>query len=187
MKFFKLVLFALFFVPLSVKAVGISVTPSTVDLLYPDIVKEKITVKNISTEPIMVYIYADDFLDNINIVPNEFELLPDQLSLVNILGDFNNFETGIQKTNISVLSKAKDKKSFNAISGIKIPVNIYISKSYFIWSGEAVFVVVFLSLLAIFGLIYIFINIFNKKSKKYKKEFINLLIHHQKKKWYKWW
>ena len=46
MKFFKLVLFALFFAPLSVKAVGISVTPSTVDLLYPDIVKEKITVKN---------------------------------------------------------------------------------------------------------------------------------------------
>ncbi|MFA6307823.1 MAG: hypothetical protein WCS88_00635 [Patescibacteria group bacterium] len=187
MKFFKILLLLLFFVPLPSQAVGISVTPSAIDLLYPDIVEKKITIKNISTEPIIIYVYADDFSSNINIEPAEFELLPDQISRVNIAGDFSDFESGIQKTNISVLSKAKDKKSFNAISGVKIPISVYINKSYFTWSGSAVFVVVFFVLFIIWGLIYLFINIFSKKPKKHSKELINLLIHYKKKRWYKWW
>jgi hypothetical protein len=185
--FFKLLLLSLFLLPLSVEAVGVAVSPSSVDLLFPDISEEKISIKNISSEPIVVRVYTDDFADNISIEPNEFELLPDQVSPVKISGDFDNFEAGIQKTDISILSKAKDKKSFNAISGIKIPLSIYISKSYFTWSGPAIFVVVFFGLLLILGLVRIIIIIFTKKPQKKSSALINLLIHHKKKKWYKFW
>lgn len=186
MKFFKIFLFILFFLPLPSQAVGISVQPSTVDLLWPDIVEERLNIKNISKEPIVVHIYVDDFLENINIEPNEFELLPDQVTPVKISGDFSNFSAGVQKTNISVLSKALDKKSFNAISGVKIPLSIYVNKNYFQWSGPAVFVLVFLGVLVIFGFFRVLSRIFGKKKKKGQRFFINLLLHHKKKSWYKW-
>ncbi|MFA6466864.1 MAG: hypothetical protein WCV71_03325 [Patescibacteria group bacterium] len=186
MKAFKIFLFILFFLPLPSQAVGISVQPSSIDLLSPDVVEKKLSVKNISKEPIVVHIYVDDFSDNINIEPNEFELLPEQVTSVRISGDFSNFSAGTQKTNISVLSKALDKKSFNAISGIKIPLSIYINKDYFQWSGPAVFVVVFLGGLIIFYLFRVFVRIFSKQKKKGHWFSINLLVHHKKKSWYKW-
>jgi hypothetical protein len=187
MKFFKLLLFILFFVPLSARAVGVSVSPSSVDLLSPDFVDQKISIENISSEPIIVYVRADDFSDNINILPNEFELLPEQISLVKISGDFNDFSVGTKKTNISVLSKALDKRSFNAISGIKIPLSIYIDHEYFKWSGQAVFVVVFFGLLIALVFIKLLALIFTRKTKKKRWLSINLLHHHKAKKWYKWW
>ena len=185
MKLFKLV-FILFLFPLSVKAVGLSVTPPSIDLIYPNIVEEKITVKNISSEPVIVGVYADEFSDNLNIYPNEFELWPGQIRPVRISGDFSSYSEGVKKTNISILSKAKDKKSFNAISGIKIPLSIYINGNYFTWSGPAVFIVVFLGLLIIFVLAHVLIFLFRGQPKKYKWPIVNLLVHHKKKKWYKW-
>jgi hypothetical protein len=186
MKYFKIFLFILFFLPLPSQAVGISVQPSSIDLFWPDIVDEKISVKNISKEPIVVHVYVDDFSEAINIEANEFELLPDQVAPVKISGDFSNFSAGTQKTNISVLSKALDKKSFNAISGIKIPLSIYINQTYFEWSGPAVFVAVFLGGLIIFFLFRIFVRIFSRQKKKSHWFSINLLVHHKKKSWYKW-
>lgn len=184
-KLFKIFLFILFFLPLPSQAVGISIQPPTVDLLWPEIVEERLSVKNISKEPIVVRIYADDFLE-ISIEPNEFELLPDQVTSVKISGDFSNFSVGVKKTNISVLSKALDKKSFNAISGVKIPLSIYVNKNYFQWSGPAVFVLVFFCVLVIFGLFRVLTRIFGRKKKKSQGFFINLLLHHKKKSWYKW-
>ena len=147
MKFFKLLLLILFLFPLPSQAVGISVSPSSVDLLSPNVFEKSISVKNISQEPIIIRVYADDFSNNLLIEPNEFELWPDQVSPVKITTDFENFSPGVQKTHISVLSKALDKRSFNAISGIKIPLTIYISESYFIWSGPLIFLLVFFGLL----------------------------------------
>jgi len=184
MKFFLVLLLLL---PLSVKAVGVSVSPSAIDLVSPHVSEQKITVENISSEPIVVYIYPDDFTDQISIWPQEFELLPYQVSPVNISADFDSFSQGVKKTNISVISKAKDKKSFNAISGIKIPTTIYISHSYFVWSGAAVFLVVFFGLLIIFTLVQLFMMAFSKKNKKNNWFTVNLLKHHRKKTWYKWW
>ena len=172
--------------PLSSQAVGISVNPSSLDILYPSIREERIAVKNISSEPIVVYIYPDDFGDNIKLQPNEFNLMPDQLASIKILTNFDNFSEGTQKTNISVLSKALDKKSFNAISGIKIPISIYIAHTYFEWSGPAVFVLVFGVGLTILLLWQIVVKLFPKKKKIDKKMVINLLLHHKKKKWYQW-
>lgn len=185
MKWYKCLWLLLFF-PWSAQAVGLSVSPSTLDLLSPDISYQEIVVKNISAEPILVKVYADDFQDNISISPQEFELLPEQLSPVKISANFNSFSPGIKKTNISVLSQAKDKRSFNAISGIKIPTNIYINETYFNWSGPAVFVAVFFGLLFIWGLSRLFLIIFAKKPKKRGMFSVDFLFHH-KKKWYKWW
>lgn len=185
MKVYKLLWLLLFF-PLTVEAVGISVTPSSIELLSPDVASKKISVKNISAEPIIVRIYADDFSDNIRITPAEFDLLPEEVSPVSIDGDFDNLNPGVKKTNISVLSQAKDQRSFNAISGLKIPVSIYITDSYFKWSGPAVFVVVFLGLGIILILAYLLFNIFQFRPKKNKFAGLDFLLHH-KKKWYKWW
>lgn len=184
---FRLLFLLFLFVPLTVQAVGISVSPSAIDLFSPNVSAKEIVIKNISAEPIVIYVYPDDFSDNIEISPNELELLPAQVSAVNIRADFRDFDQGVIHTNVSVLSKAKDKKSFNAISGVKIPTSIYINKSNFMWSGPAVFVVVFVGLLTAFGFMRLLGFLFYKKSAKKKWPSADFLKHHKRKKWYKWW
>lgn len=186
MKWYKLFCLLLF-LPFSVQAVGVSVNPSSIHLLSPNISNQEIIVQNISSEPILVKIYADDFKDNIEISHHEFELLPNQVSPVKISADFGSFSPGVKNTNISILSQAKDKRSFNAISGIKIPISIYINKSYFSWSGPAVFVVVFFGLLLIWGLCRLWLVIFGKKSKPFRKLSVDFLFYHRRKRWYKLW
>lgn len=186
---FRLLFVLFLFFPLTVQAVGVSVSPSTIDLFSPNFTDKEIIVKNISAEPIVIYVYPDDFSENISVNPNEVELLPAQVSAISIRADFKDFDQGVRHTNISVLSKAKDKKSFNAISGVKIPTSIYINKSNFTWSGPAVFVAVFFGLLIILLLAKIFFKLFTFNTKSQTKKWLStdFLFHHKKKKWYKWW
>lgn len=186
MKFFSTLLSILFLLPLTAQAVGLSVSPAKVDIFYPDVLGQKIKIQNISNEPIKIYVRADDFSKELSLTPAEFDLAPQEIGLVTISGDFEHFSSGVRKTNISVLSQALDKKSFNAISGIKVPVSIYITDSYFKWSGPAVFVLVFLGLGIILILAYLLLNVFRFRPKKNKFAGLNFLLHH-KKKWYKWW
>src|SRR3989339_739351 len=158
LKIWSVLFVVLFGLPLTVQAVGLSVSPSSLD----------------------------DFSKEISLEPAEFNLSPQEIALVNISADFNHLSAGVRKTNISVLSQALDKKSFNAISGIKVPVSIYVTESYFKWSGPAVFVVVFLGLGVIFMLWYLLVYIFRLKPKKNKLAGFNFLLHHKRKKWYKW-
>ena len=75
-----------------------------------------------------------------------------------------------------------NKKSFNAASGLKIPVTIHISgKSYFQWSGATIFILVFASLMIIYSITEIIVRLFRRKKKK--KWSLNLKKHHRKYFW----
>jgi len=106
--------------------------------------------RNISLEPILVTVFPDDLEEFIKISPVEFELMPEEKTPVNILLDFKQSKSGLKKTDISIISRALEKQSFNAASGIKIPLSIYFDNGLFKWSGLLVFVVVFFSILLAF-------------------------------------
>lgn len=149
-------------------AVGVAVNPSELEIVLPGDNQTTLQVTNISDEPVMVFISSDDFADNIITDPIEVQLLPEQVTQVRVVADFANTPAGVKKTNISVVTQAIDKRSFNAASGIKIPLTINIARSYWQWSGEAVFVLAFLSLFVLFFIIWLI-----HKSIKKKKAVIN--------------
>ena len=154
--------------PLKTWAVGVAVSPSELQIVLPGDNQATLQVTNISDEPVMVFVSPDDFADNVITDPTEIQLLPEQVTQIKIISDFANTPAGVKKTNISVVTQAVDKRSFNAASGIKIPLTINIAKSYWHWSGEAVFVLAFLSLFILAFIIWII----HKLSKK-KKAVIN--------------
>jgi hypothetical protein len=163
MKFSKILLLFIFLLPLKVLAVGVAVNPSELQIVLPGDNQTTLQITNISDEPVMVFVSPDDFVDNIIIDPAEIQLLPEQATQIRITTNFANTSAGVKKSNISVITQAVDKRSFNASSGIKIPLTINIAKSYWQWSGEAVFVLVFLSLFALFFIIWLIIKFIKKK------------------------
>ena len=163
MKFSKILLLFIFLLPLKVLAVGVAVNPSELQIVLPGDNQTTLQVTNISDEPVMVFVSSDDFVDNIIIDPAEIQLLPEQATQIRVTANFANTPAGVKKSNISVITQAVDKRSFNASSGIKIPLTINIAKSYWQWSGEAVFVLVFLSLFALFFIIWLIIKFIKKK------------------------
>ncbi len=180
---YKLIILIFLLLPFSVKAIGLSISPSSLDIISPDIKEYNLNIKNISKEPIISHIQVDEYSDNIILNNSEIQLLPEQVTQIKIKTDFSNFEEGIKKTNISVISKALDKKRFNAATGIKVPITVYIFKDYWKWSGQAVFVVTFLSL-SIFIAIYYLLSYLLSKKKKKKRFSLNFLHLHKKRKWY---
>lgn len=184
MRIFRLLIVSFFLLPLTCQAVGVSISPSTLDMVFPDVQQSELTITNISEEPVIITIQADDFSKNLIIQPQEVELLPQEITKVKIGGDFSGLAEGVKKTNISVITKALNKKSFNAASGLKIPltINIY-GQSYWQWSGAMVFIVVFASLLIIYFIIEILYRIFSRKKKKHW--YLNLLKRHKKYPWHR--
>jgi len=179
MKLIKFILaLSLLTAPWRVWAVGVSVSPSSLDLLYPDQSQKKLIIKNISLEPIIVYVYPDDYKDNIIVSPQEINLLPEEFGQVSVDLDFGNKQTGVINTQISVVSKAVDKKSFNAASGLKIPLTININKEPWHWSAAAVFVFIFFGLMILIGLIQLFFWLKRPKKRPWYQP--NFLVHHKK-------
>ena len=168
--------------PIGSQALGVAVSPSSLEMLYPDKQTTSLNIRNISEEPVLVFIQVDDFANSLSVQPTELKLLPDEVGQIQLKGDFSNQPSSLQKTNISVISKAIDKRSFNAASGLKIPLTIYITKHYFQWSGSAVFVVVFLVLLLVALLVQLFFWLFKTRKKKKHWLRVDLSSHHKKKK-----
>lgn len=163
MKFFKILLLFIFLLPLKTGAVGVAVSPSELQIVLPGDNQTTLQITNISDEPVMVFVSPDDFVDNIIINPAEIQLLPEQATQARVIADFANTPAGVKKTNISVVTQAVDKRSFNAASGIKIPLTVNIAHQYWQWSGEAVFVLAFLSLFALVFIIWIINKIIKNK------------------------
>lgn len=182
-KFFKIIFLFLFLFPLSVRAVGVSINPSELDIVLPATTIQNLNIKNISAEPIVVSVYMDDFIDQISAVPNEFQLLPDEVGQVKIIPNFDKQASGVKKTNISVVAKAIDKRSFNAASGLKIPLTVHIGQQYWHWTAGTVLGVVFIGLLLLAFIVEIFF-FFIRKNKKRKHTFVHNFLHYHKKKWW---
>ncbi len=183
MKYLKYLFLLILLFPITAQAVGVEIKPSSLNILYPDNKTSNISIRNISQEPIFVTAQADHFGANIKIKPAEFQLLPDELIKLEISNNFAKEKEGVKNTYISIVSKPLDRQSFNAASGIKIPMTINISESRWKWSGSAVFVISFLFLLLLVVIIKGIMSLFEIPIHK-PKWHINLLEHH-KKPWYR--
>lgn len=161
-----LILLTLFFLPLSAQALGVSVSPSKLEIIQRDDNKTSLIITNISSETISVSVFSDDFKDYISISPAQFELLPEEKIKVNVLANFDDKETLIKRTDVSIVSQTLDKKSFNAASGIKIPLSVYIINKQFQWSGALVFLVVFFGVLLLLAFLKLFFWFVRPKKKK---------------------
>jgi|GEM_PF-2459879 len=185
MKFLKIIIFLGLSFPLFTQAIGLSVKPSSLDLVLPSIHSKDLVITNISSEPITVNISADDFVSYITVSPNELRLLPDESSRVKIMANFNGVRSGVEQTNISIISRAVDPRSFNAASGIKIPLTINIVKKYWQWSGEMIFLAVFFALLMLILSAQLVFLIFKAKAKRSKWLPINFLKIYRQQFWHK--
>ena len=185
MKFLKIIIFLGLSFPVLTQAVGLSVRPSSLDLVFPNMHSKDLVVTNISSEPITVNIQADDFVSHIIASPNELRLLPDESSRVKITANFDDAKPGVEQTNISIISRAIDPRSFNAASGIKIPLTINIVKKYWQWSGEMIFLAVFFELLVAILSIHLVFLILRPKPKQPIWLPSNFLKLHRRQSWLK--
>ena len=188
----KLKLFLAFiflFLPLTSQALGISVQPAELEMIIPEKSSDYLTIKNISLEPITVDIYFDAFSQELKTNLSELELLPEESARVQVsfVGDKN--KSGVQKTNLSLLARNMDQKKFNAASGLKIPLTIYMPGSSFHWTWPTIATLVFfgfLFLLVVARFFYYFFQ-FKKRKKKNLWQKINFLgKYRQKKRFFPW-
>lgn len=180
---FKFLLFLLFLFPSSVQAIGVSISPSRLEILSSDIDKSYLVISNVSQEPILVSVFPDDFKQYIDINPNEFKLVPEEKIKVTIAVDFASQNIGVKKTDISVVSRALDRESFNAASGIKIPLAIYSSSGKFQWSGFLVFIAVFFGFLFVFGTARLAFWLLRPRQKKRVWQRVDFLQHYRRFRW----
>lgn len=122
--FSLLIVFILF--PLSSQAVGLEINPAELNINVPQTANSKINIKNISPEAIAIKVSADNFADKIILIPQELTLLPQESAVVEVRVNFLPTSKKLLATNISVVGQSLDKKSFNAASGLKIPLAITI-------------------------------------------------------------
>ena len=105
-------------------AAGISVNPS--ELNFQLEVKQhqlqKLTIKNITGSPLVYSFYPDELSDQIIIQPKTVRLEPDQNQEIQVI--VSPKHTGTYLTNLSILAQALDKKEFNAVAGVKVPLEI---------------------------------------------------------------
>jgi hypothetical protein len=181
MKLFFTSLFLFIFFTSGAQAVGVAIDPAELDVIYHDKTSVNLKINNISLEPISVNVQADDLQEYISIQPNEFVLLPQEIMVINLALDFTDQNSGIQKTNISVISKALDKQSFNAASGIKIPLTVAIVAGAWQWNAGSIFLSVFAGLLFLALLVQAII-ILSRPRKKHNFLALNFLWHHKKSK-----
>ena len=129
--------------PVAVKAVGLQVTPSEIKIQSNSSqpTETKIIVKNPSADVGLFEIYPDDFESMILYEPSSFLLESGESRSVLVRAKFR--ESGIFKTDISVVVKPLSENSLNALGGLKIPISIEIKKpaeqsfgSVFSWFGQ---------------------------------------------------
>ncbi|MBI3589175.1 MAG: hypothetical protein HY093_02050 [Candidatus Liptonbacteria bacterium] len=141
--FFGLILASCLLSPVAVKAVGLQVTPSEINIQSQSgqPASAEILVKNPSPEVGLFEVYPDDFENMIFPSPASFLLESGESRSVLVKTQFR--EAGIFKTNLSVVSKPLSDSSLNALGGLKIPISIEIKKpanqnlaSLFSWFGQ---------------------------------------------------
>ncbi len=124
MKKYYLILFIFLFSFNLVQAAGLSVTPN--ELYLETKVKQeaetKLIIKNISKKATLYSIYSDEFTDQIEIVPDLFQLMPNETQKVKI--KVKPLEPGIQATVISIIARDLNRQEFNAGTGVKVDLVI---------------------------------------------------------------
>lgn len=110
-----------------VQAVGLTLSPAKIEVSYPKDKSAELVVTNISSEPILVKIFPDHLTKEINISDAEFTLMPEAKTKVEINFNFAPHKSQIYQTNLSVVANALSAASFNAASGIKVPISVSVT------------------------------------------------------------
>ena len=111
-------------IPISVGAVGVGVEPAGLNFNINSNGQSINTIKltNPSLEPGLFTIAADDFSDWFTIQPSEIRLEANESRAVKVQVKPN--QSGRFATSLSVVGYPLDTRSFNAGSGLKLPVII---------------------------------------------------------------
>ena len=169
----------LLFLPQAVGAVGVSVEPAYLEIIYSSDKTTDLTVTNVSQEPVIVSIFPDELIEQIQVYPSELNLLPEEVAQIELSFDFDEKVAGIKKASISVVTKALNKRSFNAASGLKIPVTIAIIPNKFQWQASTIFLAVFFGLLLLAILTQLIFILFRPKKSGLAKAIDFVLYHRQ--------
>lgn len=132
MRFTKkiLILFLLFTFAVSVKASGIKVNPSKLQITVKanESVSQEIIVTNPTSDVQIFKVYPDDFVNIIRVYPASFTLEAGLekavLVTVEVKDDQNNLTN--LNTNLSIVAKPLAETGFQTNAGVKIPLSITI-------------------------------------------------------------
>ena len=125
----KLLLYTILIIPaiylvVSTQAVSLSVSPKEINasVLVGQTTSYRMQVKNPSGEVSVFEVYPDDLQAIIKIYPSSFILESEETK--DVIVQVTVREEGVLKTNISVVATPVASSSFNAVSGVKIPIEI---------------------------------------------------------------
>lgn len=123
MRYFKL-LFLLLLFPLSVQAIGISVSPAKLEMkaLSGEENTTDLNIKNASSDVALFEVYLDDFESFIKAEPSSFIL--ESLKEKKIKIKVSPSEAGKYVTKVSIISRPLNKKELQIGSGVKIPFEV---------------------------------------------------------------
>jgi len=115
-------------IPQLVLAVGIGVQPTSLNLSAnaQGEASGKITISNPSAEPGLFTVSADDLASQFSFNPTEVRLEAQESKVINVI--FHSKQAGRWATNLSVVGYPLDTRSFNAGSGLKVPINLTVEK-----------------------------------------------------------
>lgn len=168
-----------FLAAVKVSAAGISVRPTK--LFFKAQVNQSasqtLTVKNITTGPLIYRFYSDDLADQIIIKPEFLRLDPAESEQVVITSQLR--YPGIYLTNLSVLAEAMERRDFNTIAGIKVPLEIRAESAASNWFNQYL---ILLGAIILFLAVVLFLVRLKFRRRRTIWQKINLLSHHQK-----WW
>ncbi|KKP90467.1 MAG: hypothetical protein UR94_C0027G0003 [Parcubacteria group bacterium GW2011_GWA2_36_10] len=125
-KFIFSLIFFFLFIP-HAQAVGLTLSPAKIEVVYPRIKSAELIITNISSEPILVKISPDNWIKEIIIHDAEFALMPEAKTKVKIDFNFSVHKSQIYQTNLSVVANALSAASFKAASGIKVPLSVSVT------------------------------------------------------------
>ncbi|MBI3291127.1 hypothetical protein HYZ76_02480 [Candidatus Falkowbacteria bacterium] len=130
-------------------AVGLAVKPNQINLaenVNNQILSEFLVI-NISDEPALYQVYADELKEKIVLKPADFKLDPGQSQIVSLEAFIN--RPGTFSSNISIIARPLGAGGLSAASGMKLPVTIKISGIPFWWLVVAALSIICLAM--IFG------------------------------------
>ncbi len=150
-KRFFLLLAILFFVPLTTHATGISVRPQKLEIesSFGREVIGEILIDNISDEPAIYNVYPDDYIDNVQVSPNEFQLQPSESRIIELKTKM--WLNGKYCFDLSIVSRSLNSTSMSVVAGVKLPVLINIT-------GWTFWLVIFFVVLIIIWVIWLAIT-----------------------------
>lgn len=118
----------------NVGAVSLKVAPSSirVEAISGKTGQSSITIENPGSAVALFEVYTDDFSDWVVINPSSFTLNPGEKKEVSIYTASK--EEGVYGTLLSVVSKPLSDREFKANAGVKVPIEIKVSRNKFgIW------------------------------------------------------